>query len=99
MSLLPGNRNWYLLPRDEEDSYGKIICPSHIGGFLSTSSQNLCYILEGIIEIPRLPAYVYWREYVIPFLESRQSNDIDIVIDKLFDRLPSLLDHDASLKH
>ncbi|EXX51199.1 hypothetical protein RirG_263920 [Rhizophagus irregularis DAOM 197198w] len=92
------SKEWYLLPRNEENSYGKIIYPVQKGGFLSASSQNLCYILEDIIHIPRLTVYEYWRHYVIPYLESQQQNDIDIVIDKLFDRLPSLLDDDLNLK-
>ncbi|GES91935.1 sacsin isoform X1 [Rhizophagus clarus] len=96
ISLL--SKEWYLLPRNEENSYGKIIYPTTKGGFLSASSQNLCYILEDIIRIPRLTVYEYWRYYVIPYLESRQQKDIDIVIDKLFDRLPSLLDDDIYLK-
>src|SRR5688572_3742287 len=96
--LLPGNKEWFLLPKDEENSYGKIIYPSDKGGFLSTSLPNLRYILEDIIEIPRLTLYDYWRNYVIPFLESQPPNVIDTVVDKLFDRLPSLLDKDAKLK-
>ncbi|GBC02571.1 hypothetical protein RclHR1_00470001 [Rhizophagus clarus] len=98
ISLSPGNSNWYLLPREEENSYGKIIYPSNMGGFLSTNSQNICYILEDIIKIPRLTVIDYWQNYVIPFLESQSPEDIDIVIDKLFDRLQSLLDYDANLK-
>jgi hypothetical protein len=95
---LPGNSNWYLLPREEENSYGKIIYPSNMGGFLSTNSQNICYILEDIIKIPRLTVIDYWQNYVIPFLESQSPEDIDIVIDRLFDRLQSLFDYDANLK-
>jgi hypothetical protein len=96
ISLLP--KEWYLLPRNEENSYGKIIYPTCKGGFLSASSQNLSYILEEIIHIPRLTVYEYWRNYVIPYLELQQQKDIDIIIDKLFDRLPSLLDDDINLK-
>jgi hypothetical protein len=97
LPLLPKNKKWYLLPRDDENSYGKIIYPSDKGGFINTSSQNMCYILEDIIKIPRLTINDYWREYVIPFLESQIPRNIDIVVDKLFDRLPSLLD--ANLKN
>ncbi|RIA90183.1 hypothetical protein C1645_164871 [Glomus cerebriforme] len=96
ISLLTGNTNWYLLPREEENSYGKIIYPANMGRFLSASSHNICYILEDIIEIPRLTVNDYWRKYVVPFLELQTSKNIDIIIDKLFDRLSSLLD--ASLK-
>lgn len=92
------SKEWYLLPRNEENSYGKIIYPVQKGGFLSASSQSLCYILEDIIHIPRLTVHEYWRHYVVPYLESQQQKDIDIVIDKLFDRLPSLLDDDLNLK-
>ncbi|RIA96668.1 hypothetical protein C1645_707710, partial [Glomus cerebriforme] len=91
ISLLPGNKNWYLLPHDDEKSYGKIIYPSERGGFLSANSQNI-YLLEDIIKISRLDTYNYWRKYVIPFLESQDPKDIDIVIDRLFDRLPNLID-------
>ena len=99
ISLLPGNTNWYLLPQNEENSYGKIICPTSKGSFLNTSSQNLLYILKDIIKIPRLESYDYWQNYVIPFLESQQQTDRDNVIEKLFDRLPSLLDHNANLRN
>ncbi|CAB4393354.1 unnamed protein product [Rhizophagus irregularis] len=92
ISLTSKGRNWYLLPREEEKTYGKIICPSREGGFLDASSQNLCYILEDILKIHRLSVNDYWRKYVIPFLEEQSSKDIDIVINKLFDRLPSILD-------
>ncbi|CAB4479085.1 uncharacterized protein OCT59_027473 [Rhizophagus irregularis] len=98
LPLQPENKSWYLLPREEEKSYGKIIYPSDKGGFINTISQNMCYILEDIIKIPRLTVNDYWRRYVIPFLESQIPGDIDIVVDKLFDRLTSLLDVDASLK-
>ncbi len=88
---LNGNKNWYLL-QNEESSYGKIIYPSDKGKFLSTSTQHLRYVLEDILEIPRLDSYNYWRHYVIPFLEVQQQEDIDILIDKLFDKSRSLLD-------
>ncbi|GES91901.1 hypothetical protein GLOIN_2v552263 [Rhizophagus clarus] len=96
LPMQPKNKSWYLLPREEEKSYGKIIYPSDKGGFINTISQNMCYILEDIIKIPRLSVNDYWRKYVIPFLESQVPKDIDIVVDRLFDRLPSLLD--ANLK-
>ena len=98
ISLLPGNKKWYLLPKNEEDSYGKIIYPSDKGGFLNADLPNLRYILEDILKIPRLGSYDYWKSYVIPFLESQQQSDLDKVTDKLFDKLPSLLDHDATFK-
>ncbi|CAG8593257.1 6936_t:CDS:2 [Funneliformis mosseae] len=96
--LLPAKKSWYLLPKSDENTYGKVIYPSNMGGFLSTSSQNLSYILEDIIKIPRLNSYEYWKDYVIPFLYLQQQTDLDIVIDKLFDKLPFLLDHDSNLK-
>ncbi|CAG8758600.1 15240_t:CDS:2, partial [Funneliformis caledonium] len=98
ISLLPENTNWYLLPRNEENTCGKIIYPRNMGKFLNTSSQNLSYILEDIIKITRLDSYVYWQKYVIPYLGSQQQAVIDKVVDSLFDRLPFLLDHDVNLK-
>ncbi|CAG8632371.1 13141_t:CDS:2 [Funneliformis mosseae] len=98
ISLLPGNTNWFLLPQNEESSYGKIIYPSNQGKFLDSSSQNLRYILENTIKIPRLVSLDYWRSYVMPFLESQPPEDKGIVIHRLFERLQSLLDHDPSLK-
>ncbi|UZO07228.1 uncharacterized protein OCT59_027521 [Rhizophagus irregularis] len=96
ISLLPGDKKWYLLPQGEENSYGKIIYPSDKGGFLSTKSRDLSDILEKYIKVPRLNANDYWRNYVIPFLETQSPEDIDIVIDKLFDQLPHIID--TSLK-
>jgi hypothetical protein len=96
VSLLPGNKKWHLLPQGDENSFGKIIYPNDKGGFLSTKSRDLCDILEKYIKIPRLNANDYWRNYVIPFLEMQSPEDIDIVIDKLFDQLPHIID--ASLK-
>ncbi|CAB5375027.1 unnamed protein product [Rhizophagus irregularis] len=92
ISLLPGNKEWYLLPQGVEDSYGRIIYPGNKGGFLSTTSRDLCDILEKVIKIPRLNVNDYWRNYVIPFLETQSSENIDIVIDKLFDRLTNIID-------
>jgi hypothetical protein len=96
ISLLPGNKKWYLLPQDVENSYGRIIYPSDRGRFLSTKSRDLCDILENIIKVPRLTVNDYWRIYVIPFLERQSSEDIDVVIDKLFDHLTYIID--AGLK-
>ncbi|CAG8452125.1 2916_t:CDS:2 [Funneliformis mosseae] len=98
ISLLSGNANWFLLPKNEENSYGKIIYPSNRGRFLNASSQNLCYLLEYIIKVPRLESYNYWRNYVMPFLGSQQQGDRDSVIDKLFDKLPNLLYHHSELR-
>lgn len=98
ISLLPGIKQWYLLPHDEEKSYGKIIYPNDKGGFLSTTnSQN--FLLEDIIKITRLNSYNYWRSFVLPYIkELRDFNDLDKVIDKLFDRLPTLLASDENFK-
>ncbi|CAB5380036.1 unnamed protein product [Rhizophagus irregularis] len=92
ISLMSKDRKWYLLPSEEVNSYGKIIYPSQMGGFLDTSSKYLCYILEDIIKIPRLDVNNYWRNFVIPFLEMQSPKDIDIVVDKLFNRFPDILD-------
>ncbi|CAB5344104.1 unnamed protein product [Rhizophagus irregularis] len=92
ISLMSKDRKWYLLPFEEVNSYGKIIYPSQMGGFLDTSSKYLCYILEDIIKIPRLDVNNYWRNCVIPFLEMQSPKDIDIVVDKLFNRFPDILD-------
>ncbi|CAG8638947.1 3619_t:CDS:10 [Rhizophagus irregularis] len=98
ISLLPGNKQWYLLPHDEEKSYGKIIYPNDKGGFLSTTnSQN--FLLEDIIKITRLNSHNYWKIFVLPYIkELRDFNDLDKVIDKLFDRLPTLLANDENFK-
>ncbi|GBB96452.1 hypothetical protein RclHR1_02760005 [Rhizophagus clarus] len=85
--LLPESKNWYLLPRGEEKSYGKIIYPRDKGGFMEINSYDMQYILENIIKIPRLGVKEYWRYFVIPYLELQSSEDRDIIIDKLFDRL------------
>ncbi|GES98868.1 sacsin isoform X2 [Rhizophagus clarus] len=92
ISLKSKDMKLYLLPREDENSYGKIIYPSHMGGFLDVSSQDSCIILENIIRIPRLTTDDYWRKFVVPFLERQSSSDIDIVVDKFFNRLPLILD-------
>ncbi|GBC02577.1 hypothetical protein RclHR1_00470007 [Rhizophagus clarus] len=92
ISLLPGNKMWYLLPQGEENSYGKIIYPIDKGGFLSTKSRDLCDILEKYIKVPRLNSNDYWRNYVIPFLDVQSPEDVDIVMSKLFDQLSHIID-------
>ncbi|CAB5106839.1 unnamed protein product [Rhizophagus irregularis] len=68
------------------------------GGFLSTTnSQN--FLLEDIIKITRLNSHNYWKIFVLPYIkELRDFNDLDKVIDKLFDRLPTLLANDENLR-
>src|SRR3954452_22824225 len=61
ISLISGNKEWYLLPHEEENS--KVIC-TRDKGFLSTYPENLRYILEEVIKIPRLRLYDYWLNYV-----------------------------------
>ncbi|KAF0428041.1 Sacsin [Gigaspora margarita] len=96
IALKPGDRVWYLLPVEDEKSYGHIIAPDE-NGFLSANTSNSKYLLENI-QIPRLSQQVYWCDFVIPYLEFQPSNVLKIVIAKLFERLLQLLSGDSNLK-
>ncbi|CAG8467140.1 14536_t:CDS:10 [Gigaspora rosea] len=97
IALKPGNKEWYLLPVEDEKSYGLIIAPDE-NGFLSANISNSKFLLENIIQIPRLSQHKYWCNFVIPYLEFQPSNVLKIVIAKLFERLLQLLSGDSNLK-
>ncbi|CAG8610798.1 16371_t:CDS:10 [Dentiscutata erythropus] len=86
---------WFLLPREDEKEYGQIIAPTKFG-FLDATSTDTCYLLEKIIKIRRLSQAEYWINYVVPHLKVHQNTKI--VIEKLFERLPTLINSDYSLK-
>ncbi|CAG8485207.1 6450_t:CDS:10 [Cetraspora pellucida] len=89
------NVSWFLLPIEDENDYGQIIAPPKEFKFLDTTSTDIRYLLENIIKIPRLPQVDYWRDYVIKYLEVNHNKEI--VVGKLFERLPRLLFSDSSL--
>ncbi|CAG8528665.1 22758_t:CDS:10 [Dentiscutata erythropus] len=97
IALEPGKRNWYLLPSEDEKSYGKIITPNTIG-FLDISTHNKRFLLEDIIKVNRLTQQEYWTKFVIPYLVNQTSTTLEIVIIKLFERLQLLLSENPNLK-
>ncbi|CAG8703349.1 15029_t:CDS:2, partial [Dentiscutata heterogama] len=98
IALKPGDKKWYLLPVEDEKSYGHIIAPD-VNGFLNTDISSSKYLLKNIIKIPQLSRQEYWCNFVIPYLESQPSNVLKIVITKLFERLMQLLSGDSNLKN
>ncbi|CAG8487444.1 18192_t:CDS:10 [Cetraspora pellucida] len=90
------NISWFLLPTQDENDYGQIIAPPKEFKFLDTTSAYVRYLLEDIIKIPRLQPVDYWRDYVIKYLEVNHNKDI--VVEKLFERLPRLFFSDHSLE-
>ncbi|CAG8624988.1 705_t:CDS:2, partial [Racocetra fulgida] len=83
----------FLLPRTDEKEYGQIIAPKKFR-FLDATSTDTCYLLEKIIKIQRLSQAQYWLYCVIPYLKDLSA---DIVVEKLFERLPTLFRLDSSL--
>ncbi|CAG8531695.1 10201_t:CDS:10, partial [Scutellospora calospora] len=94
---LEANRSWYLLPSEDEKDYGKIITPNSVG-FLDATTPNKRFLLETIVKVKRLSRQDYWTKFVIPYLGSQTLETIEIVIIKLFERLPFLLSKDPNLK-
>ncbi|CAG8459386.1 23598_t:CDS:10, partial [Dentiscutata erythropus] len=97
IELVSSKRNWYLLPSEDEKSYGKIIAPNTVG-FLDTSTPNKRFLLESIIKVKRLSQQEYWTKFVIPYLEKQTPTILEIVIIKLFERLQLLLSENQNLK-
>ncbi|CAG8501074.1 10025_t:CDS:10 [Diversispora eburnea] len=86
ISLQNKNRNWYLLPKEIEDSYGKIIAPPEIC-FLNANTTSLQYIFEKVIKIKRLSEINYWKYWVFPYLCLQPLHILEVVVEKLFNRL------------
>ncbi|KAF0560059.1 Sacsin [Gigaspora margarita] len=69
-SLFETGKEHFLLPKKDESLCGPIISPS---AFLEThTSEDLCFILESVLEIKRLNQEEYWKEHVIKHLISQQ---------------------------
>ncbi|CAG8544962.1 11644_t:CDS:10, partial [Racocetra persica] len=96
IALEPSNRNWYLLPCEDEKSYGQIIAPN-TEGFIDVTTHNKRFLLENIIKVKRLSQQEYWTKFVIPYLGSQTLETIEIVIIRLFERL-QLLSENLNLK-
>ncbi|CAG8487317.1 15918_t:CDS:2 [Racocetra fulgida] len=98
IALMPGTKEWYLLPTEDEKSYGHIIAPTDVNGFLDATMSSSRFLMENIIKISRLSQQEYWCKFVIPYLEYQPTNVLKIVITKLFERLMQLLSGDSKLK-
>ncbi|CAG8515443.1 10759_t:CDS:2, partial [Cetraspora pellucida] len=98
IALSPGTKEWYLLPTEDEKSYGYIIAPNNISGFLDATMSSSRFLMENIINIPRLSQQEYWCRFVIPYLEYQPTDVLKVVITKLFERLMQLLSGDSKLK-
>ncbi|CAG8602677.1 8204_t:CDS:10 [Cetraspora pellucida] len=94
---LRSNEKVLLLPSEDEKDYGQIIAPKEFK-FLDATSTDTCYLLEKI-KIPRLSQAQYWIYYVIPYLKNLSNyENADIVVERLFERLPTLIRLNSSLK-
>ncbi|CAJ0823902.1 18423_t:CDS:2 [Entrophospora sp. SA101] len=101
IDLVVTNKKWFLLPTEDEQSYGKIIVPKNKDGFLhvgTDSSDSYRYLLEDVIKIPRLQHVRYWKEFVLPYLEKRNFDEIKLVIKRLFEVSPVLMTNDNEFK-
>ncbi|CAJ0762796.1 21582_t:CDS:2, partial [Entrophospora sp. SA101] len=101
INLIGTNKQWFLLPTEDEQSYGKIIVPKNKDVFLhvgTDSSDSYRYLLEDVIKIPRLQHVRYWKEFVLPYLEKRNFDEIKLVIKRLFEVSPVLMRNDNEFK-
>ncbi|CAJ0876076.1 5072_t:CDS:10 [Entrophospora sp. SA101] len=101
INLIGTNKQWFLLPTEDEQSYGKIIVPKNKDVFLhvgTDSSDSYRYLLEDVIKIPRLQHVRYWKEFVLPYLEKRNFDEIKLVIKRLFEVSPVLMTNDNEFK-
>ncbi|CAG8594331.1 22149_t:CDS:10 [Dentiscutata erythropus] len=87
----------YLLPQEYENCYDQIIESSETHRFLDATSTATRYLLEDVIKIRHLKLKEYWDDCVIPYLKSQPNIDI-VIVEKLFEQLPSLPSSDHSLK-
>ncbi|KAF0558050.1 Sacsin [Gigaspora margarita] len=82
--LIESKKDYFLLPKEDEQSYGCIISPSV---FLEThTSEDLRFLLEEVLNVQRLKQEEYWKEHVVKYLNSQEINIIDEVIKELFKR-------------
>ncbi|KAF0538222.1 Sacsin [Gigaspora margarita] len=82
--LIESKKDYFLLPKEDEQSYGCIISPSV---FLEThNSEDLRFLLEEVLKVQRLKQEEYWKEHVIKYLNSQEIKIIDEVIKELFKR-------------
>ncbi|CAG8556133.1 9278_t:CDS:2 [Cetraspora pellucida] len=76
---------YYLLPEQDERSYGYIISPDCT--FLKAYiSSNAAFILEKILKVKRLDQKTYWKDHVIQHLKNQRPDIKDQLITKLFER-------------
>ncbi|CAG8520957.1 4069_t:CDS:2, partial [Dentiscutata heterogama] len=88
--------DYFLLPKEDEQSCGPIISPSV---FLeSRTSEDIRFLLEDVLAVPRLKHEKYWKEHVIFHLSSQEPDIKDKVIKELFKRWEIILDSRAALK-
>ncbi|CAG8578635.1 2163_t:CDS:2 [Gigaspora margarita] len=96
-SLIESKKEYFLLPKADEQSYGCIISPSV---FLETHSfEDFRFLLEEVLNVQRLKQEEYWKEHVIKHLKKPQDPKImDEVIKELFKRWKIIINIKEELK-
>ncbi|CAG8460344.1 12688_t:CDS:2 [Dentiscutata erythropus] len=83
-SLIESGKNHFLLPKEDEQSYGHIVSDSV---FLEThSSEDLCFLLEDVFKVQRLKQEEYWNNHVILYLSLQEPMIVDEIVKELFKR-------------
>ncbi|CAG8534630.1 14310_t:CDS:2, partial [Racocetra fulgida] len=95
-SLIESKKDYFLLPKEDERSCGRIISPST---FLETrTSEDLRFLLEEVLKVRRLEQEEYWKEHVIKYLNSQEPKIMDEVIKELFKRWEIIVNVKEELK-
>ncbi|CAG8755823.1 16281_t:CDS:1, partial [Dentiscutata heterogama] len=95
-SFTESKKDYFLLPKEDEQSYGRIISPSV---FLEThTSEDLRFLLEEVLNVQRLKQEEYWKEHVIKYLNSQEQKIMDEVIKELFKRWEVIINVKEELK-
>ncbi|KAF0500627.1 Sacsin [Gigaspora margarita] len=95
-SLIESKKEYFLLPKKDEQSCGRIISPSI---FLEThTSEDLRFLLEEVLKVQRLEQEEYWKEHVIKYLNSQEPKIVDEIIKELFKRWEIIINVKEELK-
>ncbi|CAG8475363.1 10295_t:CDS:2 [Dentiscutata erythropus] len=79
-----GREEHYLLPKDDEKSFGHII--SHCIFLETHTSDDINFLLEKVLKVKRLDRRTYWKDHVIRYLDDQEPDIQDRLVEKLFQR-------------